>query len=1090
MNDLIYQSLCKIYNFDKNSGKISYGVNKFFQPVDKKGIYQAFLFEFCFLLKSGSIEFKDLNDIWFFKTFNEKEIEVALHIITTLIKKIENDNVGNDVLLETVEKFINLYDYKKYMMFKRLQSIYSYYQDNIEYVIFPLIFTIGFDNQILRKFLKNDLMDIVGNFIFKIDKDDNIIYDIDDRFLADLNRLIYYFNFNMKNPKNEKDINPLYNYLCTKKDLLQNHLDLEELYPEEFNYFTQIKIILIEHDKKYKNKIETAQKNPEAEIEEKKIINLNNKEKNGTNNNNNSNKEQAKNIDLSKIRVVDNFIDINFMNDLIEEKVRIGIDKYSKFNELNKLCENIPLIIKEMNLNKDSIDIYYKLAFEIAENKLLINKLSSTILLMKTPIKANIKRKLTEVIPFNIMEKYKNYFSFKNNYYPSTSNLKDLKSFICEKMDNCKDEKVKAKINGDKEKIENFIKIYKDKKIDNDCIIKIYDKNKIGRQISMVINFLRFCKKHYNPIVHASKKALNYYLLPNCVFSSNLKYADYVFSLTDIIQDENNDKDKNDNKSKNNNKVNNNNINKTINKETDKNNAQSKIKDNGKINSNDKSQMEDDGENGSNDKSTVEENEKHKNYGKNEKVDDNEEVEGKISYNNENIDKEEDEINEENENDDEEKDGIYDINKDENDDNEEEEIDDKKKRNNNEMNDDNGKETNNIKKENNNDYDEEKNIHMDENSNKEMNSNNEMNGDNGKKTNNIKKETNNDNKNDEKNINKDENNNKAMNSNNEINGDNVKKTNNIKKETNDDNENDEEKNINKDENNNKAMNTNKENNDDNEENGNKISFEKIIDDKPLYKDEKIISIKEALEILFSTKIKNNLNEINIDKIIESKKSYQNKLRVFNKNIDPLLKILPFEEDKKFKLNEDMKNKEPELFNQLNTLDVSISNIIADNLKHEEAENIIKSIKELINIETKDLKLPYSKFQKLNIDIDSKENRIYLLLNFLQKQKEKIDNARENICRDYENYLNILIEQTNEYKDYLRDFVSEGVNLFDEWAKLVAKNYKGKRKKFLQLDVLMNNFCDLLTSVKLDIDYSYDEKFSLWTIKNDLSGYLK
>ena len=37
---------------------------------------------------------------------------------------------------------------------------------------------------------------------------------------------------------------------------------------------------------------------------------------------------------------------------------------------------------------------------------------------------------------------------------------------------------------------------------------------------------------------------------------------------------------------------------------------------------------------------------------------------------------------------------------------------------------------------------------------------------------------------------------------------------------------------------------------------------------------------------------------------------------------------------------------------------------------------------------------------------------------------------------------------------------------------------------------MNNFCDLLTSVKLDIDYSYDEKFSLWTIKNDLSGYLK
>ena len=74
-------------------------------------------------------------------------------------------------------------------MFKRLQSIYSYYHNNIEYVIFPLIFTIGFDNQILRKFLKNDLMDIVGNFIYKIDKDDNITYDIDEDFIMNLNKL-------------------------------------------------------------------------------------------------------------------------------------------------------------------------------------------------------------------------------------------------------------------------------------------------------------------------------------------------------------------------------------------------------------------------------------------------------------------------------------------------------------------------------------------------------------------------------------------------------------------------------------------------------------------------------------------------------------------------------------------------------------------------------------------------------------------------------------------------------------------------------------------------------------------------------------
>ena len=63
-----------------------------------------------------------------------------------------------------------------------------------------------------------------------------------------------------------------------------------------------------------------------------------------------------------------------------------------------------------MNLNKESLEKYYRLLFDISDNKLLINKLSSTILLLKTSNLANIKRKLTEVIPFNIMEKYPGFF--------------------------------------------------------------------------------------------------------------------------------------------------------------------------------------------------------------------------------------------------------------------------------------------------------------------------------------------------------------------------------------------------------------------------------------------------------------------------------------------------------------------------------------------------------------------------------------------------------------------------------------------------------------------------------------------------------
>ena len=285
-------------------------------------------------------------------------------------------------------KFLHLGDHKKYILFKRLQSIYSYYHKNIEYVIFPLIFTIGFENQFLRKLLKNDLMDIISNFIYKIDKDDNIIYNIDEGFLADLNKLIYYYNFNIRNPENKKDINPLYKYLCTKKDSFQKPLDLEELYPEAFNYFAELKVILIDYDNKYKNKnkIETEQKNNVEENGTEKIIIYNNKEKNeistkfsfditeNNTNNKKSNKKQWENVDLSKIKIVNNFIDINFINDLIDERVQKGINQYDKFIKLQKLCENIPSIINDMNLNKNFIETYYKLNFEIAENNLLINK--------------------------------------------------------------------------------------------------------------------------------------------------------------------------------------------------------------------------------------------------------------------------------------------------------------------------------------------------------------------------------------------------------------------------------------------------------------------------------------------------------------------------------------------------------------------------------------------------------------------------------------------------------------------------------------------------------------------------------------------
>ena len=218
------------------------------------------------------------------------------------------------------------------------------------------------------------------------------------------------------------------------------------------------------------------------------------------------------------------------------------------------------------------------------------------------------------------------------------------------------------------------------------------------------------------------------------------------------------------------------------------------------------------------------------------------------------------------------------------------------------------------------------------------------------------------------------------------------------------------------------------------------------------------------------------------------------LKLFEKNIGPFLQMIPVETDENFQLNEEMLSKETDLINKLNKFDESITKIINDKLKREDAGNIIKAIKDLIDFETNEVSRLRSYLVKLNIDsgkelMDSKTNRILLILRFLQEQKIKIDNARKNIYEKYEKYLNILIIEAEQYKNYLGDYLTENSNLFEEWVKIVSKE-KRYEEKYLNFDVLLDNFLDLLNSIQIDIDYCYDEKFILWTIQNKFSKYLK
>ena len=508
------------------------------------------------------------------------------------------------------------------------------------------------------------------------------------------------------------------------------------------------------------------------------------------------------------------------IRDIVKEEIKIYLEYLENCNKLKGLCEKIPCVLNNMKIDKNSLDQYYNILLENRENKFLISKLSSTIILLQNSNIINLRRKLTEVIPFHIMEKYQDYFSFTSDYFPNSSNLKELKKIISDKQLEALEAKEKKIIDDDLNRLGDIRKM-KNQKNDPDCVVNINDNDQIGKQIKMVIDFLKYYKKNCNPVVHISKKNSDYYLLPRSLFSSNLKYADYIFSLSDNV--------------------------------------------------------------------------KQNNYG--------------------------------------------------------------------------------------------------------------------------------------------------------------------------------------------------------DQNKDKIKLENESDEYSLYKDEKIITIDEALNILFSKNYL-NMSEINVDNKIEGKKKIVNKLKLFDKNIEPFYDIFSLKKKDDFIITDDIKAKESDIINKLNWFDISFSKIINDELSRGECHKIIQDLKELIEIENEDAKRIYLDSKKLIANTNNEElvqkkiNRLNIILNFLGNQREKIKNARKNIYEEYENYLNVLVNKAKEYNIYLKKYYSfNKSNYFDEWIKTESAQ-KAFEKKYLNLPQIMANFKDLLESVKLDIDYSFDEKFVLWAIKNNFSKYMK
>ena len=256
----IVEKIKTIYNYNKSSKTISL-------DSGSGDLYKTLLFKFCFLTDKGSVKFESYKDLWFLQTFEPLKGKLLLEILELFICKIENKMLNFDERIkEIVQSIINLGSYELIKTFQCLQSIYCYYSQKKEIILFPLFYSLAF-NKDIKNNLKSDISAIIDSFKGSYYQDQEFFDSIDFQiinleFLSKINILIY----NMKNKMKKDDILPLYQHLCN----FSTSSKLNKEYPESFTYFPCLDNIDIE--KQIKIKSNNIKDNNINEIKQNKDI--------------------------------------------------------------------------------------------------------------------------------------------------------------------------------------------------------------------------------------------------------------------------------------------------------------------------------------------------------------------------------------------------------------------------------------------------------------------------------------------------------------------------------------------------------------------------------------------------------------------------------------------------------------------------------------------------------------------------------------------------------------------------------------------------------------------------------------------------
>lgn len=495
-----FEKLCQTFSFDKNTKILSY------KNVDNpSNFYKKLLFEFCFLTKEGSFKLKSYKELWFYKGLNNpKEVELAEGIIELLISK--DRNISCDISSKNItlaNSFLNLIDNKKYEIFKYLQSIFSWYFDNPSYILFPLLYTFIFDRLCCKDNLKRDLRLIVDNSLTKLDLFESIDYsNIDKEFLIYFNTLLH---------SKDEMFKKIYEYLCSYSANKKNNNEINIV--ETISYFSVLKDNIVNCGKKFRE-MEDKKSGKEIDYSAKKNFLSDSTE--NTENNKSMKVNEGNNCEAK------------------QSKEQTYLNLTCKLIELSILSTKIPSILSNLKQHSEFIDKYHELVIANQENKLLLKKLSSTILLLQNANIINIKRKIVDALLFKILENNDDRLYFSQEYFPSNSALNELNNLIEKSLNSC-EKSEKDEIEKDRKKLEEIMKKSECNKTDS-LIYVVEGNNKILKILKMVLEFLIFCKKSLHPFVHAEGENINYYLIPSSIFDSNLKCADYLFSMDDMIR--------------------------------------------------------------------------------------------------------------------------------------------------------------------------------------------------------------------------------------------------------------------------------------------------------------------------------------------------------------------------------------------------------------------------------------------------------------------------------------------------------------------------------------------------------------------------